>query len=128
VRVSDVRPGDRWLFLTPEAEAELPAAVATLAAAVGDPGCSEAGERATVERLIAEGDYPAWLDYLGERRRLLERYLERFGADAVAAHVAVVLNEQHMLGLTLTDGGQAAERERRQSARLLRSVAGADAR
>jgi hypothetical protein len=126
--VSDVRPRDRWLFLTPEAEAELPAAVAALAEAVGHPGWSEASERATVERLIAEGDYPAWLDYLARRRLLLERYLGRFGADAVAAHVAVVLNEQHMLGLTLTGGGQVAERERRQSARLLREVAGADAR
>lgn len=126
--MSGVRPRDRWLFLTPEAEAELPAAVAALAAAVGDPGWSEASERATVERLIADGDYPAWLDYLAARRRLLERYLERFGADAVAAHVAVVLNEQHMLGLTLTGGGQVAERERRQSARLLRSVVGAGAR
>jgi hypothetical protein len=126
--MSDVRPRDRWLFLTPEAEAELPAAVAALARAVGDRGWSEAGERETVERLIADGDYLAWLEYLGERRRLLERYLEQFGADTVAAHVAVVLNEQHMLGLTLSGGGQMAERERRQSARLLRSVAGADAR
>ena len=126
--MSGIRPRDRWLFLTPEAEAELPAAVVALAAAVGDPGWSEPVEVATVERLIAEGDYPAWLAYLGARRRLLERYVERFGADALAVHVAAVLNEQHMLGLTLSGGGQAAERERRQSARLLRSVAGTDAR
>jgi hypothetical protein len=126
--MSGIRPRDRWLFLTPEAEAELPAAVAALAAAVGDPGSSEATEQAIVERLIAEGDYPAWLAYLGARRRLLERYVEQFGADALAVHVAAVLNEQHMLGLTLSGGGQAAERERRQSARLLRSVAGTGAR
>ena len=126
--MTDVAPGDRWLFLTPEAEAELPAAVAALAAAVGDPTWSEPAEKAAVERLIAEGDYPAWLAYLGERRRLLERYVERVGADALAVHVAAVLNEQHMLGLTLAGGGQVAEQERRQSARLLRSLAGAGAR
>jgi hypothetical protein len=126
--VTDVASRDRWLFLTPEAEAELPAAVAALAAAVGDPGWSEPSERATVERLIAHGDYPAWLAYLGDRRRLLERYVERIGPDSLAIHVAAVLNEQHMLGLTVSGGGRAAEQERRQSAQLLRSVAGRDAR
>jgi hypothetical protein len=50
------------------------------------------------------------------------------GADALAVHVAAVLNEQHMLGLTLAGGGQVAEQERRRSARLLRSLAGAGAR
>ncbi len=34
---------DRWLFLTPEAEAELPSAVAALAAALGEPGRARGG-------------------------------------------------------------------------------------
>ena len=43
---------DRWLFLTPEAEAELPSAVAALAAALGEPGRAEEDERSSLERIV----------------------------------------------------------------------------
>ena len=46
---------DRWLFLTPEAEAELPSAVAALAAALGEPGRSEDAERTTDRELHQVG-------------------------------------------------------------------------
>jgi hypothetical protein len=122
-------PGrDRWLFLTPEAEAELPAAVAALHAGLGEASGGADGEAAQVERLVVHGRYPDWLAYLGERRALLERYLDRVGADALAGHVATVLHEQSMLGLTVPGRGPRAEDERRRTAELLRRAVGPGAR
>jgi len=126
--VTAVAERDRWLFLTPEVEAQLPAAVAALRAALEEPGNGELEEAGEVEGLILRGDYAGWLAYLADRRGLLERYLARFGPDALAALVAAVLNEQHMLGLTVPGGGGLAERERQRAAELLRRAAGPDAR
>jgi hypothetical protein len=119
---------DRWLFLTPEVESQLPAAVAALRAALDEPGPGEAEEAELVERMILEGGYPDWLAYLAERRALLERYLDAIGPDALAELVAYVLNEQHMLSLTVPGGGAAAEAERGRVRELLHQAAGPDAR
>ncbi|MGN6379636.1 MAG: hypothetical protein ACTHNU_11845 [Gaiellales bacterium] len=118
---------DRWLFLTPEVEAQLPAAVAALRAALDEPGPGELEEADLVERIILGGGYAEWLAYLAERRELLERYVNRIGPDALAALVAQVLNEQHMLSLTVPGGG-AAEPERVRAGELLRRTSGPDAR
>jgi hypothetical protein len=126
--VTAIAGRDRWLFLTPEVEAQLPAAVAALRAALEEPGNGELQEADQVEQLILHGDYAGWLAYLAERRGLLERYLERFGPDALAALVAAVLNEQHMLALTVPGGGGLAEAERLRTGQLLREAAGPDAR
>ena len=119
---------DRWLFLTPEVESQLPAAVAALRAALDEPGPGEAEEAERVERMILEGGYADWLAYLAERRALLERYLDAVGPDALAELVAYVLNEQYMLSLTVPGGGAAADTERRRVRELLHQAAGPDAR
>src|SRR6187200_1863316 len=75
---------DRWLFLTPEGESQLPSAVAALHAALGEGAGGERAETERVERIVLQGSYADWLAYLRERRELLERYLERFEADARA--------------------------------------------
>jgi hypothetical protein len=126
--VSAPRPRDRWLFLTPEPEAELPAAVAALRAGLDEPGADASEEAERLRRLVLRGSYADWLDELIARRELLERYVERVGSDALAVHVATVLNEQHMLALTVPGGGARAERERERVGELLRATAGPAAR
>ena len=103
---------DRWLFLTPEAEAELPSAVAALAAALGEPGRAEEEERSSLERIVVDGGYPEWLAYLRERRTLLERYLDRHGEDALSRHVTDVLMNHWLLALTVPGQESEAETER----------------
>ena len=103
---------DRWLFLTPEAEAVLPSAVAALAAALGERGRAESDERATLEQIVVDGGYRQWLAYLRDRRMLLERYVERHGDDALAQHVADVLMNHWLLALTVPGEEDAAETER----------------
>ncbi len=126
--MTEVAPRDRWLFLTPEVEAELPAATAALAAALNEPGGSAAGEAERLERIILHGGYGDWLDYLRGRRALLERYVQRVGPDALAAHVATVLNEQSMLNLTLPGHERAAQVERDLIVELHRRINGPSAR
>ena len=113
---------DRWLFLTPESEAVLPSAVAALAAALGEPGRSEEAERAALERIVVERGYGEWLAYLRERRLLLERYVDRHGADPLAAHVADVLMNHWLLALTVPGLEEAADAERARMADLVRSL------
>ncbi|HYX85431.1 MAG TPA: hypothetical protein VE777_10725 [Gaiellales bacterium] len=113
---------DRWLFLTPEAEVELPAAVAALAAALGEPGRAAGDEEARLEAIILDGGYREWLAYLRERRTLLERYVERLGGDALAAHVADVLMNHWLLALTVPGQEAEAEVERRRLDRLVRRL------
>jgi hypothetical protein len=122
-----VRQGrDSWLFLTPEVEAELPAAVAALAAALDERAEAEQ-EAERLEGLVLHGRYRDWLAYLQERQGLVERYVQRCGADALAAHVAAVLHEQYLLALGLRgeEGRVAAGRER--AAALERRLGGAAA-
>lgn len=113
---------DRWLFLTPESEAVLPSAVAALAAALGEPGRAEEDERAGLERIVVRGGYGEWLAYLRERRMLLERYVERHGADALSAHVADVLMNHWLLALTVPGEEDAAEAERSRMRDLVRRL------
>lgn len=114
---------DRWLFLTPEAEAELPSAVAALAAALGEPGRAEGDERAALESIIVHGGYREWLAYLRERRTLLERYVARHGDDALAGHVADVLMNHWLLALTVPGQEDEAETERSHVGALVRRLA-----
>lgn len=113
---------DRWLFLTPEAEAVLPSAVAALAAALGEPGRAEETERSALERIVVEGGYGEWLAYLRERRLLLERYVDRLGADPLSELVADVLENHWLLALTVPGEEDEAETERSRIGDLVRRL------
>jgi hypothetical protein len=118
---------DSWLFLTPEVEAELPAAVAALAAALDERAEAER-EAERVEDLVLQGRYRDWLGYLQERQRLLERYVVRCGSDALAAHVAAVLHEQYLLALAVRGEEERAGAGRERAAALERRLREAGAR
>jgi hypothetical protein len=119
---------DRWLFLTPEGESQLPAAVAALRAALEDAGGGEEAEIARVERIVLHGSYADWLTYLRERRQLLERYLDRFEADALAGLVVDVLWNHYLLALTVPGEEPVVDTERDQVQELLHRIHGPDAR
>jgi len=119
---------DRWLFLTPEGEAQLPAAVAALRAALEEPGGGEGAEEERVEAIVLHGDYPDWLGYLRDRRALVERYVDRFGPDALAGHVVDVLWNHYLLALTVPREEPIVDAERDRVQGLLHRVHGPDAR
>jgi DNA-binding MarR family transcriptional regulator len=119
---------DRWLFLTPEGESQLPAAVAALRAALDERAGGEAAEAEHVERIILHGGYADWLGYLRERRALLERYLDRFGPDALAGHVVDVLWNHYLLALTVPGEEPVVDAERDRVEGLLHRIHGPDAR
>jgi hypothetical protein len=125
---SDEERRDRWLFLTPEGESQLPAAVAALRAALDEAGGGEADESARVERIVLQGGYADWLAYLRDRRGLLERYLARFGADALAGHVVDVLWNHYLLALTVPGEEPAVDAERDRVRTLLHRIHGPHAR
>jgi hypothetical protein len=119
---------DRWLFLTPEGESQLPAAVAALRAALDDPGGGEQVEAARVESIVLRGSYADWLAYLRERRGLLDRYLDRFPPDALAGLVVDVLWNHYLLALTVPGEEPAVDAERDRVGELLHRIHGPDAR
>ena len=119
---------DRWLFLTPEGESQLPAAVAALRAALDEPAGGERAEIERVEHIVLHGSYADWLAYLRERRQLLERYLERFEADALAGLVVDVLWNHYLLALTVPGEEPVVDAERDRVQRLLHRIHGPDAR
>jgi hypothetical protein len=119
---------DRWLFLTPEGESQLPAAVAALRAALDEAGGDEAAEAEHVESIILAGAYADWLAYLRERRALLERYIDRLGPDALAGHVVDVLWNHYLLALTVPGEEPAVDAERDRVRALLHRIHGPDAR
>jgi len=119
---------DRWLFLTPEGESQLPSAVAALHAALGEGAGGERAETERVERIVLQGSYADWLAYLRERRELLERYLERFEADALAGLVVDVLWNHYLLALTVPGEEPVVDAERDRVGTLLRRIHGPDAR
>jgi hypothetical protein len=119
---------DRWLFLTPEGESQLPAAVAALRAALDEASGGEAVEADHVERIVLSGTYADWLAYLRARRALLERYLDRFGPDALAGHVVDVLWNHYLLALTVPGEEPAVDAERDRVQALLHRIHGPDAR
>lgn len=124
----DVPANDRWLFLTPEPEAELPRAMAGLSVALGEPAPSAQTQADRVEEIIVTGTYEAWLAYMVEQRELLERYLVRFGADERAGHVVDVINNHHQLALTVPDARGVGDTERERVAELMREIHGPGAR
>ena len=119
---------DRWLFLTPEPEAELPRAMAELALALGETAPSAEQHADTVEAIIVDGEYSTWLAYMVEQRELLDRYLVRFGADERAGRVVDVINNHHQLALTVPDDAGVGDAERERVAELMRQIHGPDAR
>jgi hypothetical protein len=119
---------DRWLFLTPEGESQLPAAVAALRAALDEPDGDAGVEADRVEAIILHRGYADWLGYLRDRRALLERYVERFGPDPLAGHVVDVLWNHYLLALTVPGEEPAVEAERDRVEELLHRIHGPDAR
>jgi hypothetical protein len=85
-----IRADDRWLFLTPEVEREVP----VLLEAIGQGDAAAEQER--IDRLIAAGTIERWFAYLRDCRRRLE--LAAPDADpATVARLAAVLREQYLL-------------------------------
>ena len=119
---------DRWLFLTPEGESQLPAAVTALRAGLDEPAGDAGTEADLVEQIILHGRYADWLAYLRDRRVLLERYLDRCGPDALAAHVVDVLWNHYLLALTVPGEEPAVDAERDRVEGLLHRILGPDAR
>jgi hypothetical protein len=119
---------DRWLFLTPEGESQLPSAVTALRAALDEAGGDADTEADRVERIILDGGYTDWLGYLREQRALLERYVDRFGPDALAGHVVDVLWNHYLLALTVPGEEPAVDAERDRVESLLHRILGPDAR
>ncbi|HEY6781530.1 MAG TPA: hypothetical protein VI111_11275 [Thermoleophilaceae bacterium] len=119
---------DRWLFLTPEGESQLPSAVTALRAALDEPGGDADTEADRVEQIILHGGYADWLGYLRDQRALLERYVDRFGADALAGHVVDVLWNHYLLALTVPGQEPVVDAERDRVEGLLHRILGPDAR
>jgi hypothetical protein len=119
---------DRWLFLTPEPEAELPKASAELANALGEPTPNVTELEDRVAEIVTRGSYTLWLEYMVEQRELLERYIVRFGADERAGHVVDVINNHHQLALTVPDEEGVGDVERERVAELMREIHGPNAR
>lgn len=113
-------PDDGWLFLTPEPEARLPELAAAMRAGLGEPADPK-GERDAVDRLVRDGGYREWLDHLAELRRLVERYQRACGTDELVRRALEVLENHHLLALTVPDPGGRAATERR----LVLAAAGA---
>jgi hypothetical protein len=108
-----VRRRDRWLFLTPEIEIEVPALIARL-----EPSRDASGEAARIDRLVAHGDAAAWFGYLRELRILAETARADGRDPAAVTRLAAVLLEQHLLAPGARDPGLLLDV--RESARLAR--------
>jgi len=82
---------DRWLFLTPEVEREVPGLLDRL-----DQGARTMEER-RIEELIHHGTVGSWFGYLRDCRARLERAAGSGGDPAAARRLALVLREQYLL-------------------------------
>jgi len=108
-----IRGDDRWLFLTPEIEREVPSLLAALGAGDADV------EAARIERLIHDGHMQDWFDYLRDCRARLEA-AEVAGEQAASAErLAAVLREQYLLAPALRDDEAHDAPERRRLEELL---------
>ena len=102
--MSPIRPDDRWLFLTPEVEREVP----ELLAALGQGDLEQ--ERRRIEAMIHSGTLEGWFAYLRDCRRRLEQA----GDGERAARLRAVLLEQYLLvpALREDEDNDAPERRR----------------
>jgi hypothetical protein len=107
-----------WLSITPEAERELPQAVATLLHGQRPTAHAVAMERARIERLVLHGTERRWLAYLHEVIELIERSAGTSDPDVSAARsrASAVIENHH--NLLLAFPGRAAERTARDRERL----------
>jgi hypothetical protein len=102
----------RWLFLTPEPEARLPELAAAMRTGLGEPADLER-ERDVVDRLVRDGGYEEWLDHLAGLRVLVARYQRAHGDDELVRRALEVLENHHLLALTVPDRNGRAAAERR---------------
>jgi hypothetical protein len=86
-----IRGDDRWLFLTPEIEREVPVLLAALDAGDADV------EARRIELLIHDGSMRDWFDYLRDCRARLEAAEVAGEQVASAERLAAVLREQYLL-------------------------------
>lgn len=108
-----VRGDDRWLFLTPEVEREVPGLLALLGT-----GDAEA-EEARIERLIHRGGIHQWFAYLRDCRARLERAAVDEELRPVAERLAAVLREQYLLVPALREDEEHDAPERRRLEELV---------
>jgi hypothetical protein len=85
-----IHSDDRWLFLTPEIEREVP----PLLEAIGQG--EAAVEQRRIDLLIRSGTIARWFAYLRDCRRRLDRVAADADPAAVA-RLAAVLREQYLL-------------------------------
>ena len=84
--MTEEAPADRWLFLTPEIEREVPA---LLGALLGD--------------MVASGDADAWFAVLRAQRALLDAALLGGADRRRVARFAAILLEQYLLAPSVRD-------------------------
>ncbi|MDX6553390.1 MAG: hypothetical protein QOH74_1878 [Gaiellales bacterium] len=101
------RPDDRWLFLTPEVEREVPVLLERL-----DEGRAEY-EQMRIERMIHHGTIAGWFAYLRDCRQRLEHAATARPDDEALARLAAVLREQYLLVPALRDEDPLDETEQR---------------
>jgi hypothetical protein len=108
-----VHGDDRWLFLTPEIEREVPGLLAALGA--GDAHAE--GER--IERLIHRGGIEDWFAYLRDCRARLEAAAVDEDTRSIAERLAAVLREQYLLVPALREDEEHDAPERRRLEELV---------
>ena len=98
---------DRWLFLTPEIEREVPGLMAALGLG------REEEEQQRIERLIHRGGIDEWFAYLRDCRAQLERADVGEELEGQAERLAAVLREQYLLVPALREDEEHDAPERR---------------
>jgi hypothetical protein len=102
-----IRGDDRWLFLTPEIEREVPGLVAALGLGRAED------EQERIERLIHRGGIDDWFAYLRGCRARLERAEVGEELQPVAERLKAVLREQYLLVPALRENEEHDAPERR---------------
>jgi hypothetical protein len=102
-----LRADDRWLFLTPEVEREVPVLLERLGESTAEH------ERMRIERMIHHGTIEGWFAYLRDCRQRLEHAAAEHRDDPASARLAAVLREQYLLVPALREEEPLDEPERR---------------
>jgi hypothetical protein len=102
-----LRADDRWLFLTPEVEREVPVLLERL-----EEGSAEY-EQMRIERMIHHGTIAGWFAYLRDCRQRLEHAAATHRDDQALARLAAVLREQYLLVPALREEDPRDEKEQR---------------